>query len=285
MELVRDTDVFPCDPTENLPPAVLLGTSRLLLNGRAVINGQPVRPLAPPRPLGPPAGLPAAAVAAAAAASTPLPTLPTSSAAGGLLPAGTTPEPGSAAAAAPPDSSAPTSAEQPQTARSADAKALAEVWHPGSAAARAPLCWDCLHRLSLHDALAQRPAKNPSPCSPLHFDRTAINSRLPCLQLVVGLDKKEALLLQLRAMNDEAAAGVHSADAGGSAAPGFVGAYAGVVLQLKEVCPGCAVTPSRPGVSACMPARALRLRGVPSSLKLLRPARPHAARATDLPRC
>lgn len=51
----------------------------------------------------------------------------------------------------------------------------------------------------------------------------------------MGLDKKEALLLQLRAMNDEAAAGVHSADASGAAAPGFVGAYAGVVLQLKEV--------------------------------------------------
>ncbi len=31
-----------------------------------------------------------------------------------------------------------------------------------------------------------------------------------CLQLVVGLDKKEALLLQLRSMNDEAAAGMHA---------------------------------------------------------------------------
>jgi len=51
----------------------------------------------------------------------------------------------------------------------------------------------------------------------------------------VGLDKKEALLLQLRAMNDEASAGMHAADASGAAAPEFANAYAGVVLQLKDV--------------------------------------------------
>jgi hypothetical protein len=50
----------------------------------------------------------------------------------------------------------------------------------------------------------------------------------------VGLDKKEALLSQLRGMNDEAAAGVH-AGAGRPHPPPFVNAYANVVLQLKEV--------------------------------------------------
>lgn len=140
MELVRDTDVFPCDPTENLPPAVLLGASRLLLNGRAVINGQPVRPLALPRLLPPPAGLSTSATAAAttaAAASTPLPT-PT--AAGGLPP-GSTPEPSAVAAAAPADSAAPAADGQQQQARPADAKALAEV-RTFSAAAGAGSAWD-----------------------------------------------------------------------------------------------------------------------------------------------
>lgn len=71
---------------------------------------------------------------------------------------------------------------------------------------------------------------------------------------MVGLEQKEALLLQLRAMNDEAAAGVHSADASGAAAPGFVGAYAGVVLQLKEVGWLAFTAPralGRPARSAC----------------------------------
>ena len=53
-------------------------------------------------------------------------------------------------------------------------------------------------------------------------------------QLVVELDKKEALVQQLRGMNDEAAAGAH-ADASGAAAPPFVNAYANVMLQLKDV--------------------------------------------------
>jgi hypothetical protein len=52
---------------------------------------------------------------------------------------------------------------------------------------------------------------------------------------VVGLDKKEALLQHLRDMNDEAAAGLHTDQSGAPPAPQFVNAYAGVVLQLKDV--------------------------------------------------
>lgn len=75
---------------------------------------------------------------------------------------------------------------------------------------------------------------------PDHLCSHHLRLRLPAslllllLQLVVGLDKKEALLLQLRGMNDEAAAGVHGG-AGATAAPPFVNAYASVVLQLKDV--------------------------------------------------
>ena len=65
-------------------------------------------------------------------------------------------------------------------------------------------------------------------------------------ELAVNLDKKEALLVQLRAMNDEAAAGVHAVrggagGSGGGAAGGadvsqaFKLAYAKVVLQLRDV--------------------------------------------------
>lgn len=52
--------------------------------------------------------------------------------------------------------------------------------------------------------------------------------------LTAVLDRKEALLAQLRAMNDEASAGLHL-DASGAGSPAFVQAYASVVLQLKEI--------------------------------------------------
>ena len=59
---------------------------------------------------------------------------------------------------------------------------------------------------------------------------------------MVDLDKKEALLLHLRSMNDEAAAGMH-ADAAGRASPQFVNAYSSVVLQLRDV---SSTLPARP---------------------------------------
>ena len=72
---------------------------------------------------------------------------------------------------------------------------------------------------------------------------------------MVGLDKKEALLLHLRSMNDEAAAGMH-ADAAGRASPQFVNAYSSVVLQLRDVSSTLpARPPARPParLHACMP--------------------------------
>ena len=107
---------------------------------------------------------------------------------------------------------------------------------------------------------------------------------------MVGLDKKEALLLQLRAMNDEAAAGMHAADASGAAAPAFVNAYAGVVLQLKDVragvlrlacllrcshAPACppAVVPAR----ACLPACCCVRADLHKTLIAARPAVPPCA--------
>lgn len=52
-------------------------------------------------------------------------------------------------------------------------------------------------------------------------------------ELAALLDKKEALLVQLRVMNDEAERGEHK-DAVGGDNPAFVQAYATVILQLKD---------------------------------------------------
>ncbi len=54
-----------------------------------------------------------------------------------------------------------------------------------------------------------------------------------------ALDKKEALLVQLRNMNDEVAAGMHAAPGGGELGadrhtPGFRRAYAAVVMQVRR---------------------------------------------------
>lgn len=123
VELVRDTDVMPAEPAENLPPALLRG--RLLLNGRQVINGQPVRPFAPRLPL-PTPGLPHVLAAAAAAAATPLTAVPA------VLPPGSAPpdSAGGAAAAGAAGAAGQQQAGQQQQqsqAKAADAKALAEV--------------------------------------------------------------------------------------------------------------------------------------------------------------
>lgn len=125
VELVRDTDVMPAEPAENLPPALLRG--RLLLNGRQVINGQPVRPFAPRLPL-PTPGL---APAAAAAAATPLGAVPAALPPGSVQPdsAGAAAA-GAAAAAAGQHQAGQQPQQQQQQARAADAKALAEVCGP-----------------------------------------------------------------------------------------------------------------------------------------------------------
>lgn len=50
------------------------------------------------------------------------------------------------------------------------------------------------------------------------------------------LDRKEALLMQLRNMNDEAEAGLHL-DNSGRHTEGFQLSYAQIVLELKQVSP------------------------------------------------
>ena len=56
------------------------------------------------------------------------------------------------------------------------------------------------------------------------------------LQLTAALDKKEALLQQLRAMNDEASAGAQVDPVTKRHSEAFQQAYAAVVQQLKQVC-------------------------------------------------
>ncbi|KAI3433426.1 hypothetical protein D9Q98_003241 [Chlorella vulgaris] len=183
VELVRDTDVMPVDPYENLPPALLAARPHMLLNGRQIVNGQPVRPLAPRHP---PLALPspamaatAAAVAAASAVGTPLATGP------------------------------PASTSALLASAQADAAAL------GAGEAEQP-------------SQQQQPQQQQQQQQDHDLDVHVLS------KLVVELDKKEALVQQLRGMNDEAAAGAH-ADASGAAAPPFVNAYANVMLQLKDV--------------------------------------------------
>lgn len=42
-EIVRDVDVMPVDPNDNLPPALLAMQPTLVLNGRSLIQGLPRR--------------------------------------------------------------------------------------------------------------------------------------------------------------------------------------------------------------------------------------------------
>lgn len=55
-----------------------------------------------------------------------------------------------------------------------------------------------------------------------------------CLQVSAVLDRKEALLMQLRNMNDEAEAGLHL-DNTGRHTEAFQVQYAQIVLELKQV--------------------------------------------------
>ena len=63
-------------------------------------------------------------------------------------------------------------------------------------------------------------------------------------QLTAALDKKEALLVQLRAMNDEAAAGRQVDPLTKRHSETFQRAYAAVVLQLKQARPAAQAWPT-----------------------------------------
>ena len=73
------------------------------------------------------------------------------------------------------------------------------------------------------------PGKPFSPCKPF-----------PSVQVSAVLDRKEALLMQLRNMNDEAEAGLHL-DASGRHTEAFQVQYAQIVLELKQVRVPCCV--------------------------------------------
>ena len=64
------------------------------------------------------------------------------------------------------------------------------------------------------------------------------------LQVSAVLDRKEALLMQLRNMNDEAEAGLHL-DNTGRHTEAFQVQYAQIVLELKQVC-----SPAQPAFCA-----------------------------------
>ena len=74
VERVRDVDVMPINPTENLPASFIESHSHILMNGHAMVEGQPVQHHRGTSRDGPPARGPAAgraqqeARAAAAAA-------------------------------------------------------------------------------------------------------------------------------------------------------------------------------------------------------------------------
>ena len=74
VERVRDVDVMPINPTENLPASFIESHSHILMNGHAMVEGQPVQHHRGAARDGPPARGPAAgraqqeARAAAAAA-------------------------------------------------------------------------------------------------------------------------------------------------------------------------------------------------------------------------
>lgn len=70
---------------------------------------------------------------------------------------------------------------------------------------------------------------------------TAASQRLPPIdsammaELATNLDRKEALLVQLRQMNDEAGMGVHIDPTTGTPKAAFLQSYSSVILKLKEV--------------------------------------------------
>jgi hypothetical protein len=69
------------------------------------------------------------------------------------------------------------------------------------------------------------------------------------VQLTAALDKKEALLVQLRAMNDEAAAGRQMDPVTKRHSETFQRAYAAVVLQLKQARPAIQCSAPKRGCS------------------------------------
>lgn len=155
VELVRDIDVMPTQPWENLPVAVLATRPRLFVGGHLVLNGRVIQPPAP-------APIQRSVHSTTMATAAPAPT------------------PAAAPAGMPP-----------------------------------------LHMVT-------NPQPLPSPVKVPAVDPTLM------AELATILDRKEALLAQLRLMNEEAASGLHTDSATGTTSTAFTQAYSKVVLKLKE---------------------------------------------------
>lgn len=95
-------------------------------------------------------------------------------------------------------------------------------------------CSDHLEVISSKAAEAAS-RKSSLQCSPAwYWILWHINRLGTCVQVSAVLDRKEALLMQLRNMNDEAEAGLHL-DNTGRHTEAFQVQYAQIVLELKQV--------------------------------------------------
>ncbi|KAL6778067.1 hypothetical protein ACKKBG_A16795 [Auxenochlorella protothecoides x Auxenochlorella symbiontica] len=200
VELVRDTDVAPADPAENLPPAYATQPpERRVLNGRLIVRGKTVNVEG---------RAPGAAPSAA----------PSVSEASNLAPAPAVP------GTKPPYY---VLGATPQSGPGLPAAALCPA--PGAGlAGGAPA-------LSAPGTAAPGPPPHPPPPGSTASVRPQAAAAALLSELTMAMHKKEALVAQLNLMNDEAAAGVHTDSAGGAQNPGFVRAFASVIVQLKAV--------------------------------------------------
>ncbi|KFM27745.1 hypothetical protein F751_2736 [Auxenochlorella protothecoides] len=89
--------------------------------------------------------------------------------------------------------------------------------------------------LSAPGTAAPGPPPHPPPPGSTASVRPQAAAAALLSELTMAMHKKEALVAQLNLMNDEAAAGVHTDSAGGAQNPGFVRAFASVIVQLKAV--------------------------------------------------
>jgi len=157
VELVRDTEIMPVEPWENLPLTMLASRPRFVLGGRLVVNGRPVDMSGPVTQ--------------------------------GALPGG-------------------------GLEGSANRQAIVP---------------------SVVAATAGTPGGGPSEAALASGSPMSVPDPHIMAELATTLDKKEAILAQLRLMNDEATSGVHNDPTTGNLKATFTQMYAQVSQRLQEV--------------------------------------------------
>jgi hypothetical protein len=166
VEMVRDIDVMPAAPWDNLPMSLLAARPRLVIGGRLILNGRAMPgtnlPINNPVP-------PTSASAAAAG--------------GGVL----------------------GSAQQ--------------------------------HRLHLEQQQQQQHVLGATGFVNPNAAAASLMPADPALmaEIATNLDRKEALLAQLRQMNEDASNGEHNDPATGEVSPAFTQAYTSIAVKLAEV--------------------------------------------------